>query len=107
MLALSYIDAKRLDDALKQLKIVQDSNKDNEQLNNLIKQLETSGLPLPTQGLQGAVNEAAPNQNQTTGQNVTSPSDPNTSLVSPVNTVNSNNNSQQAPAPKTTPAKTQ
>lgn len=102
MLALSYIDAKRLDDALKQLKLVQESNKDNAQLNNLIKQLETNGLPLPTQGLEGAVNEAAPNQ--ANGQTVTSPSDPNTSLVSPVNTVNSTNNTQQAPAPKTTPA---
>jgi tetratricopeptide (TPR) repeat protein len=99
MLALSYIDVKRLDDALKQLKIVQDSNKDNEQLNNLIKQLETNGLPLPTQGLEGAVNEATPNQGN--GQNVTSPSDPNTNLVTPVNTVNSGNTQE---APKTTPA---
>lgn len=95
MLALAYIDAKRLDDALKQLKIVQESNKDNAQLNNLVKQLETNGLPLPTQGLEGSVNEQSPTQNN--GENVTSTTNPDTTLVTPVNTPNKPN---ETPAPQ-------
>lgn len=89
MLALTYLDAKELDKALEQLRIVQKTNADNEQLKNLITQLETNGLPLvPTTGLEGSVNEATPNQ--TNGETVTSPTDPKTNLVSPVNAVNNN-----------------
>jgi tetratricopeptide (TPR) repeat protein len=104
MLALTYIDSGRREDALVQLKLVQESNKDNEQLNTLIKQVETNSLPLPTQGLEGAVNEATPNQSN--GENVTSPTDPNTNLVTPVNTVNATKQPPQAPAtkPPTQPA---
>lgn len=85
MLALTYLDQQRLDDALSQLRIVQQTNQENEELKNLITQLETTGLPLvPTQGLGGSVNEQQPNQEN--GENVTSPTDPDTDLVSPVNT---------------------
>ena len=87
MLALAYLDSNRLQDALTQLRIVQGSNQDNEQLKTLITQLETNGY-VPGQqnaeGLGGSVNEAQPGQN---GENVTSPTDPNTNLVTPVNTV--------------------
>jgi tetratricopeptide (TPR) repeat protein len=101
MLALTYIDQKRATDALEQLHIVQQSNKDNEQLNNLVKQLETGGLPLPTQGLEGSVNEATPNQTNN-GDNVTSPTNPNTNLVSPVNTSGKDQkNTQNQPATQT------
>lgn len=87
MLALTYLDAKRLEDALRELRIVRESNQENEQLKSLISQLETTGLPTaPTTGLEGSVNEATPNENN--GENVTSPSDPNSNLVSPVNTIN-------------------
>jgi hypothetical protein len=85
MLALTYLDQKRLEDALTQLRIVQQTNQENEQLKNLISQLETTGLPLvPAQGLEGSVNEQQPGQ--TDGETVTSPNNPDTNLVSPVNT---------------------
>jgi tetratricopeptide (TPR) repeat protein len=85
MLALTYLDKKQLEDALKQLRIVQQTNQENEELKNLISQLETNGLPtIPTQSLEGSVNEQQPNQEN--GDNVTSPTDPDTDLVSPVNT---------------------
>ena len=100
MLALTYIDQNKKDEALEQLHIVQQSNKENEQLNNLVKQVETNGLPLPTQGLENSVNEATPNQTNN-GGNVTSPTDPNTTLVTPVNTVNKDPNQQPPPAPQT------
>jgi tetratricopeptide (TPR) repeat protein len=93
MLALTYIDQKRVNDALDQLRIVQQSNQDNEQLNNLIKQLETGGLPLPTEGLEGSVNEATPGQNNN-GDNVTSPTKPDTNLVSPVNNTGEENKTE-------------
>jgi tetratricopeptide (TPR) repeat protein len=100
MLALALLDAKRLDEALKQLRIVKETNQDNEQLGNLISQLETNGLPLvPTSELGGSVNEAEPEQ--TSGDSVVSPGDPNTDLVSPVNTVSEEAPpADDAPAPK-------
>ena len=64
------------------------------------KQVETNGLPLPTQGLENSVNEASPNQTNNDGT-VTSPTDPNTNLVTPVNTVNKDTTQQPAPAPQT------
>ncbi|MBP6924408.1 MAG: tetratricopeptide repeat protein [Candidatus Pacebacteria bacterium] len=85
MLALAYLDQKRLEDALTQLRIVKETNKENKQLNDLISQLETGGLPsVPSQGLEGSVNEQKPNQEN--GDNITSPTNPDTDLVSPVNT---------------------
>jgi tetratricopeptide (TPR) repeat protein len=85
MLALTYLDQKRLDDALVQLRIVRETNQDNEQLNNLVSQLEQNGLPLaPTDGLGGAVSEEKPGQQN--GDTVTTPTQPNTDLVTPVNT---------------------
>ncbi|MEN9920177.1 MAG: hypothetical protein RL538_70 [Candidatus Parcubacteria bacterium] len=95
MLALTYLDQKRLEDALTQLRIVREANRENEQLNNLITQLETNGLPLvPAQGLEGSVNEQQPTQQN--GENVTTQTDPNTNLVSPVNTAPAE--SQEQPA---------
>ncbi|MEK7462212.1 MAG: tetratricopeptide repeat protein [Patescibacteria group bacterium] len=85
MLALTYLDSNRLEEALTQLRIVQETNKDNLQLRDLITQLETGGFATQTDTkLEGSVNEAVPGQ---TGDSVTSPTDPNTNLVSPVNTV--------------------
>jgi tetratricopeptide (TPR) repeat protein len=95
MLALTYIDQKRVNDALEQLHLVQQSNQDNAQLNNLVKQLESGSLPLPTQGLEGSVNEATPNQTNG-GDNVTSPSNPDTNLVSPVNGTGKNASTSKA-----------
>jgi tetratricopeptide (TPR) repeat protein len=85
MLALTYLDSNRLEDALTQLRIVRESNQDNKQLSDLITQLETNGyVPKAEGGLEGSVNEATPGQE---GDAVTSPTDPNTNLVTPVNTV--------------------
>jgi tetratricopeptide (TPR) repeat protein len=95
MLALSYLDASRLEDALTQLRLVRESNQDNEQLKTLISQLETNGyFPTLAAGLEGSVNEAAPGED---GGTVVSPGDPNTNLVSPVNNVNEQEAAEQAP----------
>lgn len=85
MLALSYIDAKRLDDALRELRIVQETNQDNEQLKSLISQLETNGLPTNTADLGTSVNEQTPAQGE--GGEAVSDQAPDTDLVTPVNTV--------------------
>jgi hypothetical protein len=74
---------------------VAETNKENKQLTDLISQLETNGyVPQANTGLEGSVNEATPSQN---GDNVTTPTDPNTNLVSPVNTV-SGEGTQNQPA---------
>ena len=95
MLALTYLDANRVEDALTQLRIVRETNQDNKQLADFITQLETNGY-VPQQNnntnLEGSINDAAPQQ---TGENVTSPTDPNTNLVTPVNTVSQENNQNQ------------
>jgi tetratricopeptide (TPR) repeat protein len=96
MLALAYLDASRLEEALTQLRLVRESNQDNEQLKTLINQLETNGyVPAPVTGLEGSVNEATPGEE---GGTVVSPQDPNTNLVSPVNNVNDQPEAQPAPA---------
>ncbi len=85
MLALTYLDSNRLQDALTQLRIVRETNQDNKQLTDLITQLETNGyVPQTNTNLEGSINEAAPQQN---GENVTTSTDPNTNLVTPVNTI--------------------
>ena len=94
MLALTYLDSNRLDDALTQLKIVRETNPDNKQLADLISQLETNGyIPQAEGGLEGSVNEVAPGQE---GDTITSPTDPNTNLVTPVNTVPTPQQNQSA-----------
>lgn len=94
MLALTLLDSNRLEDALVQLKIVKETNQDNKQLSDLITQLETNGyVPQTGAGLGGSINEATPEQN---GENVTSPTNTNTDLVTPVNTVSSENGENQS-----------
>jgi tetratricopeptide (TPR) repeat protein len=90
MMALTLLDLSRTQDALNQLKIVRETNQDNEQLKNLITQVESNGY-IPGQGINlgGSVNEAIPNEQQN-GEAVTTPGDPNTDLVTPVNTVGEN-----------------
>lgn len=88
MLSLAYLAESRLDDALTQLKIVRETNQDNEQLNQLIKQLETGGLAsLNGNNLEGAVDEVSPEEDGESA--VVTPVNPNTDLVTPVNTVGS------------------
>ena len=100
MMALALLDLNRTQDALTQLRIVRETNQDNEQLKTFITQIETNGYT-PGQGtnLSGAVNEAAP-QEQQTGEAVTVPGQTNTDLVTPVNTAGT----EQQTAPAATPA---
>ncbi len=96
MLALTYLDSNRLEDALTQLRIVRETNQDNKQLTDLITQIETNGyVPQSNTTLEGSVQEATPGQN---GDTVTSPTNPNTNLVSPVNTVSQGESSNQTEA---------
>ncbi len=100
MMALALLDLNRTQDALTQLRIVRETNQDNEQLKTFITQIETNGYT-PGQGtnLSGAVNEAAP-QEQQNGEAVTVPGQTNTDLVTPVNTAGT----EQQTAPAATPA---
>lgn len=87
MLALALLDSNQIQDGLQQLKIVQETNQDNEDLKTLIQQIETNGFtPGQGTGLGGSVNEASPTEQQ--GDAVVTSGDPNTTLVTPVNGVN-------------------
>jgi tetratricopeptide (TPR) repeat protein len=98
MLALAYLDSNRVQDGLAQLRTVRDTNQDNKELTAFISQIETSGYT-PNQGgvenLQNSVAGAAPEQN---GDNVTSPTSPDTDLVSPVNTVGTDDDESTNPS---------
>ncbi len=103
MMALVLLDLNRLQDALTQLRLVRETNQDNEQLKSLITQLETNGyIPGQGAGLGGAVNEATP-QEQQNGEAVTSNGETNTDLVTPVNTVNDEQQPAPEPAPQPAP----
>jgi tetratricopeptide (TPR) repeat protein len=105
MMALSMLESNRTQDALTQLRLVRDTNQDNEELKKLIQQVETNGyVPGQTSAQSGgSVQEPAPQG----GETVTAPGDPNTNLVTPVNNVPNGQTQGQAPqnpAPQATPA---
>jgi tetratricopeptide (TPR) repeat protein len=102
MMSLALLDLGRTPDALTQLKLVKETNQDNQQLAAFINQIETTGYtPGQGTGLGGAVNEATP-QEQQNGETVTAPGETNTDLVTPVNTVNEEQSAAGA-APQETP----
>jgi tetratricopeptide (TPR) repeat protein len=95
MLAMTYLETNQLQPALAQLEIVLQTNQDNAELQSLIAQLQTTGIPeLPSPEITGSIAEPTPNQNP--DASVSSPVDPDTNLITPVNTISAPSN--QAPA---------
>jgi tetratricopeptide (TPR) repeat protein len=100
MLAMTYLDAKKLDEAIAQLQIVLQTNQDNQQLQALITQLETTGIPeVQNPNLINPVTDASPNQNP--DDSVSSPVSPDTDLIAPVNTINAPVNQTSEPSEQT------
>lgn len=85
MLALSYLDTNRIADALEQLKIVQISNPENQELSGLIAQVE-NGETVKTNELNG-VPVKDPNATSQDGEATVANEAPDTDLVTPVNRV--------------------
>lgn len=80
LLALSYLKTGRVDESLAELRIVQQANQDNTELQDLINQIETNGAAAISElGLGEQVSEGGPKQTEGDGQT-------DTDLVSPVNT---------------------
>ena len=86
-LALSYLDDGRPEDALAQLKIVEQSNQDNLELKNLITQIEDGTFEELKTGLDNPVNDES--SVVVDGDVVTTSVLPDTDLVTPVNQVES------------------
>jgi len=85
LLALTYAQNGRNEDALRELRIVEQTNPDNAELQSVIQQLETTGtITPPQQTFEPSVTEDAPAQ--TTDQAVVSEQAPDTNLITPVNT---------------------
>ncbi len=83
-LALSYLDQDRKDDALLQLRMVQETNQDNESLKNLIEQVESGTYVKPSSEFSVTVN-SVPVVSTEEGGVTTTDVAPDTDLVSPVN----------------------
>lgn len=96
MLALVYAQQGRSEDALRELRIVQESNPDNEQLRANISELESTGtLANVNLGLETPVTETEVTGTESeTG--VTASSTPATDLVTPVNTPPATENTETA-----------
>jgi tetratricopeptide (TPR) repeat protein len=84
LLALSYLDEDRVSDALVELRKVQETNKDNVMLRELITRLETTGTTTAT-GV-GTIQEPTPTPEDTGA--IISNEPPTTNLVTPVNSNN-------------------
>jgi tetratricopeptide (TPR) repeat protein len=85
MMALTMLELKNNEGALEQLRTVQQTNQDNAELAELIRQIESGQYTSsPNLGLESPVEEGDPNQ--TTEDGVVTSSDTDTDLVSPVNT---------------------
>jgi tetratricopeptide (TPR) repeat protein len=83
MLALTYLELEDVDAALEQLLVVQETNQDNEELQQLITQLQNGGeVALPDLGLETPVSEIAP---ESVGEDVVSPIGQETDLLDTVN----------------------
>lgn len=103
--ALLLAERGDIEVAVSELKIVQETNQENEQLSQLIFQLESGELNVTGQGdgVDVPVEEQSPNQSDET---VTSPVVPDSDLLTPLNTVApAENNSAEvntAPSPEDT-----
>jgi hypothetical protein len=98
MLGLTLLELDRREEALAQLRIVRETNQDNEQLKALITQIETGQFVSP----QASSTQTITDGNQATkeeGGAVVSPSAPDTDLVSPVNAGGNNANGQSESQP--------
>lgn len=85
MLGLAYVAQNKKDEALAEFRTVLQSNQDNQELQAVISELEsTGGLANLQLGLQTPVSET--NQNESTEDGVVSSTTPDTNLITPVNT---------------------
>jgi len=87
-LALSYVALGQTEDALRELRAVQELNPDNELVAGLIQQLETTGTiaPAPTNQIIEDEADEGGEALEGTEDDVTTDEAPNTPLVTPVNT---------------------
>lgn len=103
LLALTYVQVGRPEDALRELRIVEQNNADNPELKAVIEQIQTTGtVSVPGAGLEPSVTESSPTQ--TNGEGVTADQAPDTDLVSPVNTPQGNSSGGSVNQPPSTSA---
>lgn len=85
LLALAYLNTDQTEAGLEQLRVVQQTNTENVDLNSLIQQVESGEfVPAPNTSLEVPVSDVSPDEGF--GDTVTTSSDIDTDLVSPVNT---------------------
>lgn len=95
MLALVYAETDNVAGALEQLRMVQQTNPDNEQLLTLIRQIENGeDIVLPDFGLDVPVAETSPERSFE--DTVTTDTGVDTGLVKPINTINASSEPDQS-----------
>ena len=91
-LGLTYLDLEREEDALTQLRIVQQTNQDNEIVSTLIEQIESGTYVRPVEGLEVPIqNEGGVSQTEDV---TTTTERPDTDLVTPLNQTGSDSNEE-------------
>jgi tetratricopeptide (TPR) repeat protein len=89
--ALLLVDLGQIDQALEELRLVAETNADNAQLLALIGSLESGDVPDTSSAPADLLSDGEPTSN---GSGVTSPINPGTNLVTPLNTVSDANNNE-------------
>jgi tetratricopeptide (TPR) repeat protein len=98
LLALAYLNQGQNEPALNELRIVQQTNQDNAQLQVLIEQVESGGFEIPQDlGLEPPVSETEPGD-EGFEEGVITEGGVDTDLVTPVNTVSESNSESNEPA---------
>ncbi|MFT7644880.1 MAG: Flp pilus assembly protein TadD [Candidatus Paceibacteria bacterium] len=102
LLALIYLDTDQTENALEQLRAVLQTNTENQELSSLISQVENGEyVSSPNKSLTVPVEEASPSEGF--ADTVTTNSDVDTDLVTPVNVI-SKTESEEDPVPDNEPA---
>ncbi len=100
-LALTYLDMEREEDALTQLRIVQQTNQDNEIVRSLIEQVESGTYVRPEEGMEVPIeNEGGVTQNEDV---TTTTERPDTDLVTPLNQTGPETEDEQPETTSETP----
>lgn len=94
LLALAYFGTGNTDEALAQLRVVQETNQENVQLTTLIRQIESGELTAPPDlGLEAPVSETTPTEGSE--GDVITDEDVESDLITPVNTISSDSDESE------------
>ncbi|GEM_PF-322071 len=103
LLALAYLNNRENEAALAQLRVVQETNRENQQLEDLIRQVESGQYVIPVNsGIETPITEQTPGEDSADG--TITPGDVDSDLVTPVNTISGGEGTENTATTSTAPA---